>query len=701
MAEKGLAGLLRIGMTVSTQGFKTGLAAASKSVGAFSAGLKGATGAAISGLGKIGLAAMGLRAVMSTLEQTVGIPLRLAANIESLSISFKVLLGSASQASKLLVDLRKFAADTPLGLEEVAQASKQLLAYGFSVNELLPTLRRLGDLSSALSQPLSEIAYVFGTTRTQTHVMGKDIMQFMMRGIDIVGALSVVMRKNKDEVSELVSAGKVGFPEMQKALVLMTSNGGKFSGMLAEQGQSLNGLWSQMRDKVSEVMTEIGVGIADVFSLRDAMKGLTAFLDRGIPTIKSFFKNLKDGIAFAMPAWKQAYVVISDVFSKLSWGWRVLTSVFNWGWRLISAGLSALGITFTDLRDTAVDVMISTEFYLKNWRKVFTQSTQATMDQLQRFRRERKKALFDEDEKPKSKDRKLMPPIPARPKLPEEVASKQKEAKDNAKSDMQKFNERMRELNFLLNKNLITPQEYIANRWQALPDKIKTAVEDSQTPLQKFNAEAQDLFRFRLDGFIDDRQLQMSLNKLRSDLMPWIEERNKALNEEAKGVKESVQTDFQRFQMEAAKLRFLFANKKLTQDEFRKAMQNALPDKVKDIIEETKTPLVRFQEQLKELQQYRLANLISPEQFQKAAAILKKDILDPSKETQFAGAARFGSQEAAKAINRHQFGNSDSAANRLQRVNQQQLATQQRMATSLDRMDRKSGNTKVVTMPTR
>lgn len=48
----------------------------------------------------------------------------------------------------MLEDLSDFAAKTPFELPEVRQNAKQLLAMGVSAENVIPTLKALGDVAS-------------------------------------------------------------------------------------------------------------------------------------------------------------------------------------------------------------------------------------------------------------------------------------------------------------------------------------------------------------------------------------------------------------------------------------------------------------------------------------------------------------------------------------------------------------------------
>ena len=72
------------------------------------------------------------------------------AQMEQARIGFATMLGSAEKAQKFLDDLADFAVKTPFEYPELLEAAKRMLAYGFAAEEVLPTLRAVGDASAAL-----------------------------------------------------------------------------------------------------------------------------------------------------------------------------------------------------------------------------------------------------------------------------------------------------------------------------------------------------------------------------------------------------------------------------------------------------------------------------------------------------------------------------------------------------------------------
>jgi phage tail tape-measure protein len=73
---------------------------------------------------------------------------QLGNNAEQATISFTTMLGDANKAKTLLAQLSDFAKKTPFELTGIRESAKQLLAMGVTAEEMVPTLKALGDVSA-------------------------------------------------------------------------------------------------------------------------------------------------------------------------------------------------------------------------------------------------------------------------------------------------------------------------------------------------------------------------------------------------------------------------------------------------------------------------------------------------------------------------------------------------------------------------
>lgn len=177
---------------------------------------------------------------------------------QQFEIAFETMLGSGQKAKGMISDLANLAASTPFDMKGVVNGAKQLLAYGFAANEITDTMRRLGDVSAGLGLNLQDLTWLYGTTMVQGRLFTRDLMQFTGRGIPLTEELAKQFGVTKDKVSELVTAGKVGFPEVKKAIESLTNEGGKFGGLMEKQSHSITGQISNIQDTIEMAINDLG-----------------------------------------------------------------------------------------------------------------------------------------------------------------------------------------------------------------------------------------------------------------------------------------------------------------------------------------------------------------------------------------------------------------------------------------------------------
>jgi tape measure domain-containing protein len=179
-----------------------------------------------------------------------GAAIKAASDFEQTTIAFETMLGSGEKAEKMLKDLTEFAVKTPFTLKGIEQSAKQLLAMGIESDKLIPTLKAMGDVSAGLSVELDRVAYNFGQVKAQGVLTGVELKDFARAGIPIIAELARNMGVTEAEVKDLVSAGKVGFAEVEKAFITMTSEGGAFNDLMQKQSQTTAGKFSNLQDSV-------------------------------------------------------------------------------------------------------------------------------------------------------------------------------------------------------------------------------------------------------------------------------------------------------------------------------------------------------------------------------------------------------------------------------------------------------------------
>lgn len=205
----------------------------------------------IKSVASVAFAGFTAKEIISTLGTVRG-------EFQQFEIAFETMLGSGQKAKGMISDLANLAATTPFDMKGVVNGAKQLLAYGFAANEITETMRRLGDVSAGLGLNLQDLTWLYGTTMVQGRLFTRDLMQFTGRGIPLTEELAKQFGVTKDKVSELVTAGKVGFPEVKKAIESLTNEGGKFGGLMEKQSHSITGQISNIKDTIEMAINDLG-----------------------------------------------------------------------------------------------------------------------------------------------------------------------------------------------------------------------------------------------------------------------------------------------------------------------------------------------------------------------------------------------------------------------------------------------------------
>ncbi|WP_461043701.1 tape measure protein [Spirosoma harenae] len=205
---------------------------------------------------------------LSDLPQQI---LKVRSEFQQLEISMTTMLKNKALANDLLRQVVQYAGETPFSVKETATGAKQLLAYGFAAKDLIPILKTLGNVSAVLNLPLERLIYLYGTTKTQGRLFASDLNQFVSSGIPLISELAKQFSVSEESVRKLVEEGRVGFPQVKKALKSLTTGSGLFAGTLDAQSKSLNALKERLGDAYEKMLNDIGKkneGLAaDVFSV--------------------------------------------------------------------------------------------------------------------------------------------------------------------------------------------------------------------------------------------------------------------------------------------------------------------------------------------------------------------------------------------------------------------------------------------------
>lgn len=197
-------------------------------------------------------------AALAGLTAAIGGAVNEAAKIETITTQFEVLTGSVLGARKAVQQLQEFSASTPFSFEQVSTAGRQLLAFGFSVEELTPRLQQLGDVAAASGNSVGELTTIYGQVAAAGKLTGERLLQLQERAIPIGPALASTLGVAESAVRDLVSQGKVSFKDFEAAFASLNKEGNFAFGGLEKVSGTLEGKISTLKDNFSLLASEFG-----------------------------------------------------------------------------------------------------------------------------------------------------------------------------------------------------------------------------------------------------------------------------------------------------------------------------------------------------------------------------------------------------------------------------------------------------------
>ncbi len=211
------------------------------------------------------------------LKKFVSDVVRVRSEYQQLELSFKTVLQSKEKADELMSQMMRTAAETPFSLTELSKGAELLVGYGVASEEVNDTLLRLGEIASGVGLPLEQITSLYGNVMSQGSLYTEDLTNFSTSGIPMLQGLADVLGVSTERVNEMVSAGEVGFPEVQKVIENLTNQGGQFYGSMAEQSQTIAGEINNLQDAWEMMLNGIGESQESVIS--STVQGITYLIE--------------------------------------------------------------------------------------------------------------------------------------------------------------------------------------------------------------------------------------------------------------------------------------------------------------------------------------------------------------------------------------------------------------------------------------
>lgn len=311
-----------VGEVVATLGldtgdFESGLSTALDSIGRFGS-LAAAAGLGVGGLIGIAIA----DGINSKVIPAMRDMFDEAAIFEQTRMAFSTMFGDV--ADDFYDELQRFGVETPFELPELESAAKQLKAYGFSTEDIIPILTAAGDAAAAMGDPgvIDRVTRALGQMQSKGKVMAEEMnRQLIEAGIPAWDYLAEAMGISTEEVQRLTEQGLIPADEAIAAIIKGIEDG-DMGGMMADQMDTANGKLAMFEDNILLLKRDLGEPLVEAFK---------PFLDLAADGLERLSGKVEEWTTEYGPMFEAVWEDLQPILEGIvRFGFNTLIRVLDW-----------------------------------------------------------------------------------------------------------------------------------------------------------------------------------------------------------------------------------------------------------------------------------------------------------------------------------------------------------------------------------
>lgn len=264
-------------------------------------------------------------------------------DMEVAEANFKHFVGNAQVAQDLIKQLQDYGDKYRIYRRADLINSGSALAETFGSGEVMQMTNIIGALAKGKSENFMGIMTRLQQVKGTGYLQGDELMELMNRG---VFGLQEQIAKNKNitiaKFNKLKEGQKISWDDVKTALVQMTSEGGKYFGILDERMKQTKGKWDTISSMIENKITDFGKltsgsinGILD-FAIRflQSTKPIEAALSGLGNAFRPIFSAIRD-LLVHLGLINPAGDSVQQVVSLITIGINNLTNAVQWAGGII------------------------------------------------------------------------------------------------------------------------------------------------------------------------------------------------------------------------------------------------------------------------------------------------------------------------------------------------------------------------------
>lgn len=238
---------------------------------------------------KIGWAAAAM-AALNFAQASVGKAMEFGKTKES----FTVLTGSKEKGNGLANELNTLQQKTILG-PEVFKSAQTMLGFGIQTEKVVPTLKRLGDISMGDAQKLESLTLAFSQISSAGKLSGQDLLQMINAGYNPLNEISKKTGISIGDLKKRMEEGSISAKMVEDSLVSATSAGGTFDGMMTKLAETPAGKLAQLEGGFENFQTKLGEALMPIATqLMEMADPLLDMATQYLPMVADLIQHVLD-----------------------------------------------------------------------------------------------------------------------------------------------------------------------------------------------------------------------------------------------------------------------------------------------------------------------------------------------------------------------------------------------------------------------
>jgi tape measure domain-containing protein len=192
--------------------------------------------------------------------------IRKSADVERAAASYEVLTGSAEQAKDIMGGIRDIAAKG-ISFGSLSQAANVMLANNVASQDILPTLRQMSEITGGNTERMQRMALAFSQVSGNGRLMAEELNQMVEAGFNPLVEISRTTGVSVADLRKQMADGLISFDMVQRAFESVTSEGGRFNGMLDRINDTTAGALNTVSARFETFQIEVGDALSPVVQM--------------------------------------------------------------------------------------------------------------------------------------------------------------------------------------------------------------------------------------------------------------------------------------------------------------------------------------------------------------------------------------------------------------------------------------------------